>query len=249
MRYSRHLAGGLSACLALLAACQPPAKEAPLPTAPLLETLPANYRPLDRQDTLTSDYTPDSGRAAGSVRPGAAPRPRVLVRAQFVAASAMRRAGRDTLTFRHTYGPLYADDYTGYAWQFSYLCDRSYDLPEDADGLPLRLRRRLTTRLALVEYRRRPENGAVYRGDEYLLDYPFYPVAQAIVSDSVLYVRAYAVRPDAPRPDTLVTYFRHGPHQKRVSYAADQLDTTRQATIRFSFRPLPAGRGTGRPAR
>lgn len=116
MRCSRRLAGWAS-CLALLAACQTAAKEAPLPTAPLLETLPAYYRPLDQQDTLTSDYTSDSVLADGSLHFSAAPQHRVLVQAQFVAASTMRRAGCDTLTFRHTYSPLYADDYTGYAWQ------------------------------------------------------------------------------------------------------------------------------------
>lgn len=109
------------------------------------------------------------------------------------------------------------------------------------------MRQLLTDRLTLNEYRRHPENGAVYNRHSFLEDYPFYVVAEAVVSDSVVYVRAFPVRPDVPRADTLVTYFRHGPQHRRVPCVADQLDTTQQVTIRFSYRLLPPG--PGRPGR
>jgi hypothetical protein len=45
----------LAAALPLLGACRPASPpELPPRLKPLLETLPARYRPLNRQDTLTS---------------------------------------------------------------------------------------------------------------------------------------------------------------------------------------------------
>lgn len=114
-----------AAGLALLAACHPTPPETPLPTAPLLETLPASYRPINRQDTLRSAYLSYAALADTSGTYHEPERRQVLVRARFVPASAMQQAGRDTLTFRHPYNPRYPDGYTGYAWEFAYLSSRS----------------------------------------------------------------------------------------------------------------------------
>jgi hypothetical protein len=75
-------------------------------------------------------------------------------------------------------------------------------------------------RLALLEQRRWLA-GNSYERNTYLKDYPFGPVATAYVSDSVVYVRAYPLLPDRPRPDILYAYFQHGERRTRIPAIAD----------------------------
>ena len=70
------------------------------------------------------------------------------------------------------------------------------------------------------------------------MDYPFATVAESRVSDSAMYIRAYPLLADQPRPDTLYTYYHRGERHKRIPLVADQLDTTRQVLRRLSFRVL-----------
>ncbi|RYY07448.1 MAG: hypothetical protein EOO36_24665 [Cytophagaceae bacterium] len=97
--------------------------------------------------------------------------------------------------------------------------------------VPLRLRMQYEWRLSLRESRG-------YERNSCLVDYPFEKVAQARVSDSVVYIRAVPMLADQPRPDTLYSYYRGGLHHKRIPLVADVPDTTRHALLRLSFRML-----------
>lgn len=63
-------------------------------------------------------------------------------------------------------------------------------------------------------------------------------MAEARVSDLVVYIRAFPLLAHQPRPDTLYTYYRDGEHRKRIPLVADRPDTARQTLIRLSFRVL-----------
>jgi len=225
------------ASLALVAACEAPYKEPPISTAPLLETLPAHYRPINRQDTLESYWAPYEDLEDSLFQYTEAHRSLVLVRAQFVPASAMHQNGLDTLTFQNTFHDSHLNR-TGYHWYFGYHHDTQPEVTRDTNEEPQRLALPITNRLLLTEYRRWKTNDAVYDRNSYSVDYPFHTVAIAPVSDSVVYVRAYPLRPNVPRPDTLYTYFHQGEKKKRLPCVADVVDSTYQATIRFSFRVL-----------
>jgi hypothetical protein len=216
----------------LLSACRPtPPAELPPRLKPLLETLPAGYRPFDRQDTLTSYWAPDSLLADSLFQYTNAHRSQVLLRVRFVPASAVAAARLDTLTFRHPTIPLAEYDRPGYHWEFFPGHNWDPDLTETPDRVPLRLRMQYEWRLSLRESRG-------YERNSYLVDYPFATVAQARVSDSVVYVRAVPMLADQPRPDTLYPYYRGGLHHQRIPMVADAPDTTRHALLRLSFRVL-----------
>ncbi len=221
----------------LLGACRPEAAEPPPRLKPLLEALAPRYRPLDRQDTLTSYYAPDSLVADSLFHFTNAHRSQVVVRVRFVPASVARAAGLDTLHFVHANLPIEVDQRPGYRWDFFWGNNSRGTVAETADGVPLRLSVSYEWRLALTENRRWP-GGNTYSRNDYLMDYPFNAVAQAQRSDSVVYVRAYLLLPNRPRPDTLYTYYHNGEHRRRIPLVADQLDTTRQALLRLSFRVL-----------
>ncbi|RTQ44910.1 hypothetical protein EJV47_27285, partial [Hymenobacter gummosus] len=57
----------------LLLACHRDPPEKPLPNAPLLEAVPAGYRPVDRQDTVESYYAPYEAFGDSTFQFGAAP--------------------------------------------------------------------------------------------------------------------------------------------------------------------------------
>ncbi|MBJ6143458.1 hypothetical protein [Hymenobacter sp. BT559] len=235
----RTALGGLTTGLLGLGACQTPeTPERPPRLVPLLETMAPRYRPiLNRQDTLESFWAPDSLYTDILFQLSNAHRSQVLLRVQFVPASVAAAARLDTLTFRRTYLRLEEYEQPGYHWDFFAEASTEPKVAETADGTPLRMSITYSWRLALLEHRRWPA-GNTYERNSYLMDYPFGPVAEARVSDSVVYVRAYPLRPDRPRPDTLYTYFQHGKRRKRIPVVADQLDTTRQALLRLSFRVL-----------
>lgn len=221
----------------LLGACRPEAVERPPRRAPLLEALAPRYRLLDRQDTLTSYYAPDSLLADSLFQYSDAYRSQLLLRVRFVPASVARAAGLDTLRFGPADPPLDLQPPPGYNWDFFRGSGPEATVPETAAGLPLRMSLTYTWRLALTEYRHWPD-GRAYERNSYLMDYGFAAEGQARVNDSVVYVRAYPLRPDQPRPDTLYTYFHGGPHRRRIPAVTDRPDTTRQALLRLSFRVL-----------
>lgn len=225
--------------LGLLGACHPAEEpERPPRLAPLLETTAPRYRPLpNRQDTLESFWAPDSLYADSLFQISNAYRSRVLLRVRFVPASVAAATGLDTLTFRRTYLRLEEYEQPGYHWDFFADASTEPKVAETADRTPLRMSITYSWRLALLEHQRWPA-GNTYERNSYLMDYPFGPVASARVSDSVVYVRVYPLLPDCPRPDTLYTYFQRGERRKRIPVVADQLDTTRQALLRLSFRVL-----------
>lgn len=225
--------------LLLLGACQTPeTPELPPRLAPLLETTAPHYRPLlNRQDTLESFWAPDSLYADSLFQLSNAHRSQVLLRVRFVPASVAAQARLDTLKFRRPDLRLEEYEQPGYHWDFFAAASSEPKVMETADRTPLRLSVTYSWRLALLEYRRWPA-GNSYERNSYLMDYPFGPVATARVSDSVVYVRVYPLLPDRPRPDTLYTYFQNGERRKRIPVVTDQLDTTRQALLRLSFRVL-----------
>ena len=109
----------LLAAALLLNACRPdPSQEAPPRLKPLLDALPARYRPFNRQDTLNSYWAPDSLMADSLFHFTEAYRSRVLLRVRFVPASAMTAARLDTLTFRRPALRFNEDDRLGYEWEF-----------------------------------------------------------------------------------------------------------------------------------
>lgn len=89
-------------------------------------------------------------------------------------------------------------------------------------------------------------NKAGYRYDRnrYNVEYPFCPVAVARLSDSVAYVRAYLLRANCSRPDTLYAASSTGPTH-RLLHEADRINTTRQVLRlglhRLRHSPNPAG--------
>ena len=237
MRYRTPLPlaiGGL-----LLSACRPDAPpEKPLPTAPLLEAVPAGYRAVDRQDTLDSYYAPYEAYEDSTFQLTEAHRSRALVRVRFVPASALRRSGLDTLTFRHLHTELGAVDQAGYFWHFPAETQQADSLAEDAQGQPRQLFSTASARLVLTEYRRRRNADVTYDRNSYLMDYAFQPVAIAKVSDSVVYVRAFLLRLGVPQPSVVYPDYPTSRPKRRISHVADQPDTTRMATLRLSFRQL-----------
>jgi hypothetical protein len=236
----------LAIALLLLAACQPDSPpELPPRLKPLLETLAPRYRPLNRQDTLSSYWAPDSLLADSLFQLTDAYRSQLLLRVQFVPASKAAAAGLDTLRFRRPYfSELYP--HPGYNWDFYLGHSPDIDLTETAEKVPLRLALTTIWRYSLNENRRWPHEAAddprTEERNAYLVDYPFGVVAAARVSDSVAYVRVFPMRPRVPRPDTLypyIAYQRPFPlRHKRIPAVADQPDTTRQALLRLSFRVL-----------
>ncbi|UOQ53403.1 hypothetical protein [Hymenobacter cellulosivorans] len=229
----------LSATGLLLTAChndQP--AEKPLPTGPLLDAVPTGYRPTDRQDTLESYYAPYEAYEDSTFQLDTTYRSLALVRVRFVSASTLRRTHLDTLTFRHLHTELGFDNQTGYFWDLTPQPNRADSLAEGADGTPLKLFSTYTVRLILTEYRRRRNTGVAYDRNSYLMDYPFQPVSVAKVSDSVLYVRAFLYRARVPQPSVVYPDYPSSRPQRRIPHVADQPDTTRLATLRFSFRQL-----------
>ena len=229
----------LAAALPLLGACRPDSPpEAPPRLKPLLETLAVSYRPLNRQDTLSSFWAPDSLIADSTFQFTDAYCSRVLLRVRFVPASAATAAGLDTLRFRRTY--LGLEEYTrpGYHWNFFTGRNPEPTVASTADEVPLRMALTYSWRLALLEHQAWPGTSVVHERNAYLMDYPFETVATARVSDSVVYVRAFALLASQPLPDTLFTYYRGGPQRKRIPLVADRPDTTHHALLRLSFRVL-----------
>ena len=228
----------LAAALPLLGACRPDAPaELPPRLKPLLETLPARYRPLDRQDTLRSYWAPDSLLADSLFQYTNAHRSEVLLRVRFVPASAAAAAGLDTLTFRRPSFQPAGYDHPGYHWDFLSRLSPVVTTHDTTHGVPLRMALAYTARLGLLEYRRWPA-GNTYERNSYLIDYPFGAVATAHVGDSVAYLRVFPMLARQPRPDTLYTYYSGGEHRQRIPLVADQPDTTRHALLRLSFRVL-----------
>jgi len=237
----------LAAALFLLAACRPDSPpELPPRLKPLLETLAPRYRSLNRQDTLSSYWAPDSCWADSLFQLTNACRSQLLLRVRFVPASRAAAAGLDTLRFRRPYSRFELYPRPGYDWDFYPGRSEEIDLTETADKVPLRLALTSTWRYSLSENRRwRHEAVDDPRTEErnnYLMDYPFKVAAEARVSDSVAYVRVFPMRPRVPRPDTLypyIAYERPFPlRHQRIPAVADQPDTTRQALLRLSFRVL-----------
>jgi hypothetical protein len=237
----------LLAAVPLLGACRSDSpQELPPRLKPLLETLSARYRPLNRQDTLTSYWAPDSLWADSLFHLTDAYRSQLLLRVRFVPASVAAAAGLDTLRFRRPSSRLELYPHPGYQWHFYAGRSPEIDLTETADKVPLRLALTTTWRYSLSEYRRwRHEAAEDPRTEErnnYLVDYPFGVAAEARVSDSVAYVRVFPMRPRVPRPDTLYPYLAYQRpfplRHQRIPLVADQPDTTRQALLRLSFRVL-----------
>ncbi|TPG66540.1 hypothetical protein [Hymenobacter nivis] len=183
----------LAAALPLLGSCRPDSPlEVPPRLKPLLETLAAGYRPLNRQDTLSSFWAPDSLVADSTFQFTDAYRSRVLLRVRFVPASAATAAGLDTLRFRGTY--LGLDKYTrpGYHWNFFPGRNPEPTVASTADEVPLRMALTYSWRLALLEHQAWPGTSVVHERNSYLMDYPFEAVATARVSDSVVRARLWA---------------------------------------------------------
>jgi hypothetical protein len=159
----------------------------------------------------------------------------LLVR--FVPPSAVAAARLDTLTFSRPAFDFCKDDRSGYEWEFFFGSNLEPTLTETPDGVSLRMALTDSNRLALQVYRRWPAGNYCER-NAYLLEHNFGVEAVARVSDSVVYVHAYPLLADQPRPDKLYTYYRGGPHRKRIPAVADRPDTTRHALHRLSFREL-----------
>jgi hypothetical protein len=237
----------LLAAMALLGACRPDTPpELPPRFKPLLETLPAYYRPLNQQDTLESYWAPDSLLADSLFTFTSAYRSQVLLRVRFVPASAAAAAGLDTLRFRRPSFRLIDYKRPGYQWDFYSNCSAVADLTESPEHVPLRLALSYSWRFLLSERRRWQHEDLAdtltYERNTYMINYPFEVAAEARVSDSVAYVRVFPMRPSQPRPDTLYRYLAHSlpirHRTKRIPFVADEPDTTRQALLRLSFRML-----------
>ncbi|MFD1874900.1 hypothetical protein [Hymenobacter bucti] len=236
----------LPAAVFLLGACRPDFQELPPRLKPLLETLPARYRPLDRQDTLESFWAPDSLLADSMFQYTNAHRSQVLLRVWFVPASVAAAARLDTLHFRRPYFRPEEYDRAGYHWDFFSGRSADPDLTETADRVPVRLALSYSWRYMLLEYRRwssaDDSEPRYYDRNTYLMDYPFGAEAEARLSDSVAYIRVFPMLAHQPRPDTLYPYYAYSLPvrvlHKRIPFVADQPDTTRQALLRLSFRVL-----------
>jgi hypothetical protein len=229
--------------LALLAACHSDAPAERLPTAPLLETVPAGYRPVEQNDTLSSYWAPPEAYVNNTFDFTPAQRSEVQLQVRLVPASAAQGPGMDTLTF-HGAKSGYGLGQEGLNWVFGLPPRRLTSALLDSRSEPTKV---FTANLYPLVIAEESVNKAGYRytRNRYNAEYPFCPVAVARVNDSVAYVRAYLLRGNVPRPDTLYAAGRTDPPQ-RLPYEADRPDTTRQVLLRFSLRQLqhsatPAG--------
>lgn len=229
--------------LALLAACRPDAPAERLPTAPLLEAVPAGYRPVEQTDTLSSYWAPPEAYVNNTFDFTPAQRSEVQLQVRLVPASAAPDPGMDTLTF-HGAKSGYGLGREGLNWVFGLPPRRLTSALLDSRGEPTKI---FTANLYPLVIAEESVNKAGYRyaRNRYTAEYPFCPVAVARVNDSLAYVRAYLLRGNVPRPDTLYAAGRTAPPQ-RLPHEADRLDTTRQVLLRFSLRQLqhsatPAG--------
>lgn len=226
-----------------LAACRPDAPAERLPTASLLEAMPAGYRPVDRTDTLTSYWAPPEAYVNDVFDFTTAQLSKVQLQVQLVPASAAHGAGLDTLTF-HGASSGYGLGREGFNWVFSLPPRQLTSALLDSRGEPAKV---FTARLysLVITEESVSKTGYRYTRNRYTVEYPFCPVVVARIGDSVAYARAYLVRGNVPRPDTLYAASSTGPPQ-RLPHEADHLDTTRQVLLRFSLRQLrhsvtPAG--------
>lgn len=229
--------------LTVLAACRPEAPAERLPTAPLLEAVPAGYCPTNQTDTLRSYWAPPEAYAHNSFDFIPAQLSEVVLRVQLVPASAAHGPGLDTLTF-HRAGSGYKLGRAGLNWQFGLPPRWLTSALLDEQGEPVKVFSARFFPLVVTE-EAVSRAGYRYTRNRYPVDYPFCPVAVAHAGDSVIYARAYLLHANLPRPDTLYAASSTGPRQ-RLPHAADRLDTTRQVLLRFSLHQLrhsatPAG--------
>ncbi|MBO2012188.1 hypothetical protein [Hymenobacter negativus] len=229
--------------LALLAACRPDVATERLPTAPLLETVPAGYRPVERTDTLPSYWAAPEAYANNAFDFTPAYLSQVQLQVQLVPASAAHGPAFDTLTF-HGVTSGYGLGREGLNWIFGVPPRRLTSALLDSRGEPAKVFTATFYSLVITE---ESVNKAGYRytRNRYTTEYPFCPVAVAHAGDSVAYVRAYLLRGNMPRPDTLYAASSTSPPQ-HLPHEADRPDTTRQVLLRFSLRQLrhsatPAG--------
>ena len=219
----------------LLAACHPASPDYSLPAVPLLEAVPAGYRPVNQQDTLYSDWAPPATLADPSFNFTSAHRSAVLLQVRLVPASVARRSRLDTLTFyaaRSGHG-LNRD---GLSWILDLGTRHLHSAMLDARGKPAKVFSALTYPLVVTE-ERVSAAGYIYVRNRYTIQYPFCPVAVARRSDSLVYVRAYLVQANVPRADTLYQDSDTA-LPLRLPHEADRLDTTRQALLCFRLRQL-----------
>ena len=224
--------------LAGLAACRPDAPAERLPAAPLLEGVPAGYRPIDRTDTLPSYLAPPEAyvnNAFDFTPTQLTQLSKVQLRVQLVPASAAHSARLDTLTF-HGASSGYGRGREGLNWRFGLPSRRLTSALLDSRDEPVKV---FTARLYPLVITEESVNkaGYLYTRNRYTVEYPFCPVAVARVGDSIAYARAYLLRGNVPRPDTLYAASSTDPPQ-RLPHEADHLDTTRQVLLRFSLRQL-----------
>ncbi|MGI4873885.1 MAG: hypothetical protein ACRYFX_22220 [Janthinobacterium lividum] len=229
--------------LAGLAACRPNAPAERLPTAPLLEAVPAGYRPVARQDTLPSYWAPPEASVHNAFAFTPAHLSQVVLRVQLVPASAARRVPLDTLTF-HWAGRGYGLGQAGLNWVFDRPPRRLTSALLGERGEAVKVFSARTYPLVIAE-EAVDKAGYRYTRNRYTIDYPFCPVAVARLGDSVVYARAFLLQANLPQPETLYAARRNGPAQ-RLPHAADRLDTTRQVLLRLSLHQLrhsatPAG--------
>jgi hypothetical protein len=243
MRVPTSLASRWLGLLASLAACRPDTPTERLPTTPLLEAVPAGYRPVAQQDTLSSYWAPPKAYVNNGLTFTPAHLSQVVLRVQMVSASAARRAPLDTLTFHRT-NSGYGLGREGLNWVFDSSPRQLTSAMLGERGEAIKVFSSRTYSLVIGE---EAVNKAGYRytRNRYTIDYPFCPVAVARLGDSVAYVRAYPLQANLPRPDTLYAADRNGPAQ-RLPHEADHPDTTRQVLLHFSLHQLrhsrnPAG--------
>lgn len=236
----------MAGLVSLLTACHPATPEDQLAAKPLLEAVPAGYRPIDRQDTLRSYWTTSAVLANPSFTFTSAYLSEVVLRVRLVPASAARRAKLDTLTFR----PVAADHGVdgkgreGLNWPFDLGPQSLTSALLDAQGEPTKVFSARPYPLVVTE-ERQPDAGRRYARNRYSTEYPFYPLAVAHLGDSVAYVRVYLLRGNVPQADTLYAASSSTPPQ-RLPHEVDIPDTTRWTLLRFSLRQLrhsatPAG--------
>jgi len=228
--------------LALLFACRPDVPTERLPNVPLLEAVPAGYRPVARQDTLPSYWAPPEAYIHNEFAFTPAHLSQIVLRVQLIPSAATRRAPLDTLTF-HRVNSGYGLGRESLNWVFGPPRWLTSALLGE-HGEAVKVFSAYTHPLVITE---EAVNKAGYRysRNRYITDYPFCPVAVARLGDSITYVRAYPLQANLPRPDTLYAADRNGPAQ-RLPHEADRLDTTQQVLLRFSLHqlrhsPNPAG--------
>jgi hypothetical protein len=218
----------------LLTTCHPAERVKSLPTARLLEVVPPGYRPVDQQDMLYSYWAPPATLASSLFQYTDAQRSEGQLRVQLVPASAVSHAQLDTLTFypahsRHGLGQ------GGLNWVFGLGPRYLTSALLNEQGKPAKVFTARTYPLVLTE-ERVSKNGYQYARNRYTIDYPFCPVAVAHLSDTVAYVQTYLLRANVPQADTL--YANHDASAQQLPHEADQLDTTRLALLRISWRQL-----------